>query len=114
MTVEIYYPVFFWVMYNIIVSPEVLSRIVKYISVIILFIFIIVVKQKYLEHLFQCQGPFPHQNSLVMYMCVFMCIVFSHLLSVGSITKMTYWLFVLGAAVVSLISTLSSWPATSL
>lgn len=99
--------VFFWTMYNIIVSPEIVTRIVKYISIIVLFIFIVVLKQKYIDHLFQCQGPFPHQNSLVMYMCVFMCIIFSHLLGIGSIKKMTYWLFVLGAASVSLIATLS-------
>lgn len=99
--------VFFWTMYNIIVSEDVIDRIVKYTSVIVILVFIIVMRDKYVYHLFQSKGPFPHQNSLVMYMIVFSCLHFSILMNVKGFTKTCYWLLAFGGAMICIISSLS-------
>ena len=98
---------FFWTMYNYIETREQVHDFIKYASVTILFIFAFILKQKYIDHQFQTMGPFPHQNSLVMYMNVFTPIVFSYLLSVMDLVHLGYWLVVFGAGMVSIISTLS-------
>lgn len=98
---------FLWVIYNLVNEPEDLARFVRFISVIVIMIFFTVLKQKYLMGIFQCMGPFPHQNSLVMYLVIFMTLIFSYLLSAQSTSSMFYWLFVFGAGMLCIVSTLS-------
>ncbi len=74
--------------------------------IIVAFITIIVLKQKYLEGMFQTSGPFPHQNSLVMYMIVYGSVFLAYLLNVKN-AKIYIWLVAFGAASVDIISTLS-------
>lgn len=97
---------FLWVVYNYINSREQFIDIMNNISVIIIFIFFSVLKQKYLEGRFQTPGPFPHQNSLVMYMILFNSLVFSYLLN-NKRSSLLYWLSVFGMGSIVIVSTLS-------
>lgn len=97
---------YFFVVYNLIKSFDDIEEFIKYMVIIVFFITFIVLKQKYLEGMFQTKGPFPHQNSLVMYMIVYGSIFLSLLLNVKK-AKLFVWLFAFGAAAVDIISTLS-------
>ena len=97
---------YFFVIYNLVRSFEDIEQFLKFMLVIVAFITIIVLKQKYLEGMFQTSGPFPHQNSLVMYMIVYGSIFLSYLLNVKD-AKIYVWILAFGAASVDIISTLS-------
>ncbi|MCK4957636.1 MAG: O-antigen ligase family protein, partial [Candidatus Cloacimonetes bacterium] len=97
---------YFWVIYNYVNSWEKFELLMKFIGLIIIYIGLTVLKQKYIEGRFQCPGPFPHQNSLVMYLIVFNSLVFSYLLNRKDV-NIWYWLMVLGFGAISIISTLS-------
>ena len=77
--VRVYF--YFWTFYNYVQNTEQLERIVKYIGYIIIYIFITVLQQKYMEGRFQCPGPFPHQNSMVMYLIIYGSIMFAALMN---------------------------------
>ncbi|MGK0255769.1 MAG: putative membrane protein YeaQ/YmgE (transglycosylase-associated protein family) [Arcobacteraceae bacterium] len=98
--------IFFFVVYNMIRKFEEFNDIMLYISFISIFITLVVLKQKYLLGIFQTYGPFPHQNSLVMYMIVFGSLLLSFLLNSKDV-KLYYWLAVFGAVSIDIISTLS-------
>ncbi|MCD4795894.1 MAG: O-antigen ligase family protein [Candidatus Cloacimonetes bacterium] len=98
--------IYFWVVYNYINSWEKFDKIMKFIAIIIIYITFTVLKQKYMEGRFQCPGPFPHQNSLVMYLIVFNSLVFSYLLNRKGV-KLWFWLTVYGMGAICIISTLS-------
>lgn len=98
--------IYFWVIYNYVNTWKKFDLIMKIIGLNIIYIGLTVLKQKYIEGRFQCPGPFPHQNSLVMYMIVFNSLVFSYLLNRKDI-KSWFWLVVLGLGAFSIISTLS-------
>ncbi len=98
--------IFFYVVYNMIRKFEEFNDIMLYISFISIFITLVVLKQKYLLGIFQTYGPFPHQNSLVMYMIVFGSLLLSFLLNNKKI-KLYYWLAVFGGVSIDIISTLS-------
>jgi hypothetical protein len=98
--------IFFYVVYNMIRKFEEFNIIMLHISFISIFITLVVLKQKYLLGIFQTYGPFPHQNSLVMYMIVFGSLLLSFLLNNRKV-KLYYWLAVFGGASIDIISTLS-------
>ena len=98
--------IFFFVVYNMIRKFEEFNDIMLIISFVTIFITFVVLKQKYLLGIFQTYGPFPHQNSLVMYMIVFGSLLLGYLLNNSNI-KLYYWLAVFGAAAIDIISTLS-------
>lgn len=97
---------FFFVVYNMIRKFEEFNEIMLFVSFVSIFITYVVLKQKYLLGIFQTYGPFPHQNSLVMYMIVFGSLLLGYLLNNKQI-KLYYWLPVFGAAGIDIISTLS-------
>jgi hypothetical protein len=100
---------YFWTVYNYIDTDKKYFDFLKGVAAITIFVFYEVIKQKYLEGKFQTAGPFPHQNSLVMYMIIFGSIAFSYLINKKdlSIDKLVVWLMVFGMASVTIISTLS-------
>ncbi len=101
--------VYFWTMYNYIRDKETLNLFLRCIATITLYVFYEVVRQKYLNHQFQVAGPFPHQNSLVMYMIIYGSIVFAYLLNNKEHSKLKtmIWIGIFGMAAISVISTLS-------
>ena len=98
--------IFFFVVYNMIRKFEEFDDIMIIVSLITIFITYTVLKQKYLLGIFQTYGPFPHQNSLVMYMIIFGSLLLGYLLNNEKV-KLYYWLGVFGAAAIDIISTLS-------
>ena len=98
--------IFFYVVYNMIRTFEDITDLMISISLITIYITYIVLKQKYLMGIFQTYGPFPHQNSLVLYMIVFGSMLLSILLNKENV-KLFYWLPVFGMAGIDIISTLS-------
>ena len=98
---------FYWVMYNYLQTGRQISLIMKFISGVILFIAYTVLKQKYLGGLYRPPGPFPHSNSLVMYLIIFNSLAFAYLLNVKK-SSIFYWLTVFALGSFSLVSTLSS------
>jgi len=101
--------VYFWTIYNYIDTDTKYFDFLKGVAAITIFVFYEVIKQKYLEGKFQTAGPFPHQNSLVMYMIIYGSIAFSYLVNKIDLTldKLVVWLMIFGMASVSVISTLS-------
>lgn len=97
---------YFFVVYNLVRSFYDIEDFFKYMVIIVGFITIIVLKQKYLEGMFQTRGPFPHQNSLVMYMIVYGSIFLAYLLNVKD-AKIYVWIVAFAATAVDIISTLS-------
>lgn len=97
---------YFFVVYNLIRSFEDIEEFIKYMLIIVAYITLMVLKQKYLEGMFQVKGPFPHQNSLVMYMIVYGSIFLSYALNAKK-AKLYVWITSFGAASVDIISTLS-------
>jgi len=100
---------YFWTIYNYIDTDKKYFDFLKGVAAITVFVFYEVIKQKYLEGKFQTAGPFPHQNSLVMYMIIYGSIAFSYLINKAdlAIDKLVVWLMIFGMASVSVISTLS-------
>lgn len=100
---------YFWTVYNYIDTDKKYFDFLKGVAAITIFVFYEVMKQKYLDGKFQSSGPFPHQNSLVMYMIIFGSIAFSYLVNKKDLAmdKLLVWLMVFGMASVSIISTLS-------
>lgn len=98
--------IFFYVVYNMIRTYEHILRLYYIISFIIIFVTYVVLKQKYIEGIFQTYGPFPHQNSLVLYMIIMGSMALGVLLNKED-ENMKYWLAVFGMSAVDIISTLS-------
>jgi hypothetical protein len=98
--------IFFFVAYNMIRSYEDIKKLMLFISFIVIYITFVVLKQKYLLGIFQTYGPFPHQNSLVLYLHVFGGMLLGYLLNNKDL-KLYYWLPVFGMAGIDIISTLS-------
>lgn len=100
---------FFWTVYNYVDTEKKFFSFLTGVVAITLFVFFEVFKQKYVDGKFQTVGPFPHQNSLVMYMIIFGAISFSYLLNKKNLSfdKFIVWLIVFGMASVSIISSLS-------
>lgn len=97
---------YFFVIYNLIRSFKDIERFLNYMVGIVFFITIIVIKQKYFEGMFQTMGPFPHQNSLVMYLIVYGSLFLSHVLN-SKKANVFVWILAFGACAVDILSTLS-------
>lgn len=99
--------VFFWTMNNIIISPKAVKRVIYFFSFVSLYVFVYVLRDKYLYGLYQNSGPFPHQNSLVMYMLVLVNVHFSCWLSSLNFKEIAYWCIVVTGELFCIVSTLS-------
>lgn len=87
----------FWVVYHLIRTPAQLRWFLASVSWTLLYVFITMLKQKYLEGLWQARATFPHQNSLVLYVNLYNCLFFSLVLNAGklpwreSLQKLSLW-----------------------
>lgn len=97
---------YFFVVYNLISSFKDIKQFLIYMYIIVIFITLIVLKQKYLDGMFQTMGPFPHQNSLVMYMIVYGSIFLSYVLNYKKV-NVYVWIIAFGACAIDILSTLS-------
>lgn len=97
---------YFFVIYNLIRSFKDIEELIKYMAVIVFFITFLVLKQKYLDGMFQTKGPFPHQNSLVMYLMFYGAIFLSYLLNRKK-ANIYFWTVAFGMCAIDIISTLS-------
>ena len=97
---------YFWVIANYLNNIKQFDTIIKFIAIIIIYCFFSVLNQKYRLGIFQAQGPFPHQNSLVMYMIIFGSITYSYLLNFPK-AKIILWFPIFGMVSIIIISTLS-------
>ncbi len=100
---------YFFVVYNYVNDFEQFQDFMKGLAAIVIYIFYEVMKQKYIEGMFQSSGPFPHQNSLVMYTIILGSFVFAYLLNKKDLKPLhfTIWLMIFGMASVTVISALS-------
>jgi hypothetical protein len=99
---------YYWIIYNYIQDLKQIDLIIRYIGFIIIYIFLIVMQQKYLQGIWQCHGPFPHQNSLVMYLNIFGGIIFAAFLNKQHNFKEFFYYFLLfGMAAICILSTYS-------
>lgn len=101
--------IYFWVVYNYVNSFEQFDDFMKGVALVTVYIFYEVMKQKYIEGRFQSYGPFPHQNSLVMYSIILGSLLFAYLLNKKDIThlKFSFWLLMFAMVSVNIIATLS-------
>jgi hypothetical protein len=101
--------IYFWVVYNYVNSFEQFDDFMKGVALVSVYIFYEVMKQKYVEGRFQSYGPFPHQNSLVMYSIILGSLLFAYLLNKKDIThlKFSFWLLMFAMVSVNIIATLS-------
>ena len=97
---------YFFVIYNLIRSFKDIEEFIKYMAVIVFFITFLVLKQKYIDGIFQTTGPFPHQNSLVMYLMFYGALFLSYLLNRKN-ANIYFWTAVFGMCAIDIISTLS-------
>ena len=97
---------YLWVMYEYLDSYDKICSLLSTIGAIAAYVLFTIVRQKYLQGMFQARGPFPHQNSLVMYMTIYGAIVLSYLLNAPR-GRLLWWLCVFGMAAMAVISTLS-------
>lgn len=97
---------FFWVMCNYIDTEEKLQGMILNILLALSYIFLVVLYDKYVLHTFQAKGPFPHQNSMVMYTIVFGSVIFACTLFT-SFKKNLFNLIVTLMSVIIVISSLS-------
>lgn len=100
---------YFFVVYNYVNDFEQFNDFMKGVAAITIYIFLETMKQKYIEGKFQSPGPFPHQNSLVMYTIILGSLVFAYLLNKRDIKfyKFLFWLIFFGMSTVTVISALS-------
>lgn len=73
---------YYWVLYNYFMDFNRIKLVVTYLPAIVIYIFVIAVYQKYVEHIYQIHGPLPHQNSLSMYVSVLGTLFFAMVLNV--------------------------------
>ena len=98
--------VYFWTIANYLRNAQQLQWLMTTIGAIIIYIFFSVMEQKYLLGMFQCKGPFPHQNSLVMYVSTFGAMAHAYLLNVAS-SRSWFWFTIFGMASICILATLS-------
>jgi hypothetical protein len=101
--------IFFYVVYNYVNSFEQFNDFLYGVAAVTIYIFLVVLWQKYFLGMFQTTGPFPHQNSLVMYSIIFGSLIFAFLLHKKDIKffKFSFWLLLFAMSTISVISTLS-------
>ena len=97
---------YFWIAYQYIRTEEDIETFLMSVAVIIFYIFLIVLKQKYLFGAFQAKGPFPHQNSLTMYISILGSLALSKLLNHRD-ANATIWFLLFAMASFCVLATLS-------
>ena len=97
---------YFWVAYNYLREPEQFETLTKCLGIIIFYIFFTVFKQKYLLGMFQNMGPFPHQNSLTMYMAFLGSLSLSRILNRKAV-NVPLWFMLFGMCAFCVLATLS-------
>ncbi len=85
---------YFLVLYNYLIDFERIKLAISMLPILVIYIFFTALHQKYIQGIYQIPGPFPHQNSLSMYMAVIGTIFFSIVLNCG--LKQFYMLFYMG------------------
>ncbi|BAJ01526.1 O-antigen ligase family protein [Shewanella violacea] len=98
--------IYFWTIANYLRNEQQLHWLMINIGIIIFYIFLSVMKQKYLLGVFQCTGPFSHQNSLVMYISIFGAMAHAYLLNVAG-SRSWLWFTIFGMASICILATLS-------
>jgi len=98
--------IYFWVAYNYIQEEAQFETLIQSLGIIICYIFFSVLKQKYLLGMFQSMGPFPHQNSLTMYISVLGSIALSRVLNKKEINA-PLWFLLFSMCAFCVLSTLS-------
>ncbi|PKN80140.1 MAG: hypothetical protein CVU48_03140 [Candidatus Cloacimonetes bacterium HGW-Cloacimonetes-1] len=100
---------YFFVVFNYVNDFEQFHDFMKGCAAIIIYIFYEVMKQKYILGKFQASGPFPHQNSLVMYTIILGSIVFAFLMNKKDLKPLYFfiWLMIFAMSAVIVISALS-------
>ncbi len=98
---------FFWVLYNYMQNNEQLNLWFRNVMLIIMYVFLTIMYQKYVLHIYQCDGPFPHRNSLVMYMMVFTCILLARILDTRDRNELLMLMVFLGMGAITILATLS-------
>lgn len=100
---------YFFVVYNYVNDFDQFNDFMKGVAAITIYIFYEVMKQKYIDGKFQSPGPFPHQNSLVMYTIILGSLIFGYLLNKKDLKpyKFALWLLFFGMSSVTVISALS-------
>ncbi len=99
----------FWVCCHWIQSDKQLRVFLRSVALAMLYIFYEMLNQKYLQGMWQARGPFPHQNSLVMYVNLFNCLLFSHVLNQkrGGVLSSLFWLSLLCVGLLCTVFTFS-------
>lgn len=99
----------FWVFSHWIQHPKQLQWFLRAIALVMLYIFYEMLNQKYRMGMFQAKGPFPHQNSLVMYVNLFNCLLFAYVLNQKRSTWMVslFWLGLLAVGMLCTVFTFS-------
>ncbi len=97
---------FYWVMVNYIRELEQLYLLMKIFAIITIYVFLQVMHQKYLLGIFQTYGPFPHQNSMVMYMSILGSLLLSYSINEHR-TKLIIWGVIFLMTAFCIISSLS-------
>lgn len=95
-----------WVFTNYLDSQEKVLDFCKFAVLTICYIFTVVLYDKYLLGMFQAKGPFPHQNSMVMYCIGFGGIVFANFLNSNGKKYLVYG-FLTAVVTVIILSSLS-------
>ncbi len=100
---------FFWVIYNYFTDYDKFEELMWVLGLVTAYIFFEVMKQKYGLGKFQSWGPFPHQNSLVMYSIILGAIFLSYVLNRKGLNsqQIAIWLLAFSMVSISVISTLS-------
>lgn len=97
---------FFWVMANYIRDAERFRDLIFVVSIVTIFLFFSVLKQRYFDNLHQTYGFFEHQNSLVMYTIVHTSLALSYLLNRKD-SSVIYWTAVVVMGSLTIVFTLS-------
>jgi hypothetical protein len=66
-----------------------------------------VIRQKYFIGIWQAKGPFPHQNSLVMYMIIFNSLILAYVLNKKRKFRLFWWLVTFSLGSLCIVSTFS-------
>jgi hypothetical protein len=97
---------YFWIAYNYLQKEDQFETLMHSIGIIIFYIFFSVLKQKYMMGMFQAMGPFPHQNSLTMYISVLGSLSLSRVLNKKNI-NVPLWFLLFAMCAFCVLSTLS-------
>ena len=98
---------YFWINYNYIIKYAQYDYVIYCFRAIILYVSYHVLRQKYIMGLWQARGPFPHQNSLVMYMIVLNSLVLAYIMNKKQRIKLFWWITTFSLGSLCIISTFS-------